>query len=128
MLSGRGPQDLSSCVVDQLSEGRPVGLHILAVQRGGFQTYFQDDRKTLFGVGVLQLGVDKPFWSLLALLASFRLDSDVELGDDEAVVCPAINAAHRLRHPHIDFVTRTSAHPACTRYYNRKGLMNNNKC
>ena len=101
MLSGRGPQHLSSCVVDQLSEGRPVDLHILAVQRGGFQTYFQDVHKTLFGVGVLQLGDVKPFWSLLALRTSFRLDSDVELGDDEAVVCPAISAAHRLRHPHI---------------------------
>ena len=32
---------------------------------------------------------------------SFRLDSDVELGDDESVVCPTISAAHRLRHPHI---------------------------
>ena len=62
MLSGRGPQDLSSCVVDQHSEGRPVGVHILAVQRGGFQ----DVHKTLFGVGVLQLGDVKPFWSLLA--------------------------------------------------------------
>ena len=57
--------------------------------------------KTLFGVGVLQLGDVTPFWSLLALRASFRLDSDVELGDDEAVVCPTITAAHRLRHPHI---------------------------
>ena len=62
----------------------------------------QDDvHKTLFGVGVLQLGDVKPFWSLLALRAYFRLDSDVELGDDEAVVCPAISAAHTLHHPHI---------------------------
>ena len=101
MLSGRGPQDLSRCVVDQLSEGRPVGLHILAVQRGGFQTCFQVIHKTLFGVGVLQLGDVKPFWSLLALRASFWFDSDVEFADDEAVVCLTISAAHRLRHPHI---------------------------
>ena len=64
--------------------------------------YFQDVHKTLFGSSVvLQLGDVKPFWSLLALRVSFRLDSDVELGDDEAVVCPAISTTHRLRHLHI---------------------------
>ena len=55
-----------------------------------------------------------------------RLDSDVELGDDETVVYPAISAAHRLCHPHIlpvplpddDVVNkmpvlRSRVHPCC---------------
>ena len=46
-----------------------------------------------------QCGDVEPFRSLLSLGASFVLDTDVELRNNEAVIGPV---------PHMDLVTRTS--------------------
>ena len=40
LLPSRGSLDLCSGILNQLSEDRPVRLHILVEQRGRFQTFF----------------------------------------------------------------------------------------
>ena len=58
--------------------------------------FFQSVGKSLLDVADLQLADVWAFWSFHALWPSLGLDRDLEFGDNEAVVCPALCTAHGL--------------------------------
>ena len=68
---------------------------------GGVKTFYLGVNKGLFGDNVFQCGDVEPFRSLLSLGACLVLDADVELGDVEAVIGPALSATHGFGHSYI---------------------------
>ena len=63
---------------------------------GRVKTFFQGVNKGLFGDNVFQCGDVQPFRSLLLLL-----DADFELGDNEAVIDPALSTTHGFCNSYI---------------------------
>ena len=101
MLSCTGSQTLNDCIINCLTGRGPRCFDVLLVQSDGIQPFFQGINKHLLGGAVFQLGDVNSLWSLLALRSSLGLHADVELGHDEAVVCPTFCTAHGLCDPHI---------------------------
>ena len=83
-----------------IPESRQLFINTVLTGLGLRQLGVESLVKVLYSVGFLQLGHVQSLCDL-SLGPSLWLDTEANLGDDKAVVSPALGATYGLGHPHV---------------------------
>ena len=105
VVSGGQTEDFEGSRVGRIPKG---GQRFFNVIRGGGEVgkvSVHNSLKIIYSLSVFQFCHIHSIGDLLPLGPSLRLNMEVEFGDDEVVIRPAVSVAHRLCHPRIPSVS-----------------------